>query len=265
MKFYEYGQPDAPSILFLHGANTGAWMWRSVIDRLENYHCIAVDLPGHGNSNQVDWVSFEDTAHQVAELLQARMPSAQVSVVGTSIGGYVAMHLLSAIPQQIDAVMISGVHAEPIPQREMMSVMHWAMPPFLPSDRLWELNARGFNIPPSELTKYLEQAKQNIRQTVAKIGQQVLDFAPPQAALQSPCRKLFLAGAREHPIILDSLDIFQQQALHAQCYIVPQVGHGWSNENPDLFARTLDGWIQGHPLPPTLTPGNTSQAVEQVA
>ena len=265
MKYYEYGRPDAQSILFLHGANTGAWMWRSVIALLADYHCIAVDLPGHSNSNQIDWVSFEDTARQVVELIQARALSSQVSVVGISLGGYVALHVLEIISLQIDAVMISGIHAKPIPHRQMMSVMSWAMQPFLHSDWLLELNARSLNIPQSELMEYIEQAKKNTRRTVTKIGQQALDFVPPTAALQSPCRTLFLAGEREHPTILDSLNVFQQQAPNAQCYTVPQVGHGWSNENPELFARTLDCWIQRHPLPHTLIPVNNPYSAEQVA
>ncbi|MEM1308594.1 MAG: alpha/beta hydrolase [Cyanobacteria bacterium P01_H01_bin.153] len=251
LKFYEFGQPNEKSIVFLHGANTGAWMWRSLMASLPEYHCIAVDLPGHGNSRQIDWISFEETANQVAALIQAQAkPGA--SVVGISLGGYVALHLLKAWPQPIENVMISGIQAKPIPNRQVMGLMSWAMLPFLHHDWLLEMTAKGLNLPPSELANYLEQAKKNSRSAIAKINQQALDFVPPVAALQSPCRKLFVAGAKEHPTILESLEIFQQRSRQAQCCTVPHVGHGWSNEDPALFAETLDCWIQQRSLPTRL-------------
>jgi len=38
-------------ILFIHGMPTSGRLWKGIIDRLcERYTCIAVDLPGLGNS-----------------------------------------------------------------------------------------------------------------------------------------------------------------------------------------------------------------------
>ena len=38
-------------ILFIHGMPTSRRLWKGIIDRLcERYTCIAVDLPGLGNS-----------------------------------------------------------------------------------------------------------------------------------------------------------------------------------------------------------------------
>ncbi|MEM6592107.1 MAG: alpha/beta fold hydrolase [Cyanobacteria bacterium P01_H01_bin.119] len=253
MKFYEFGQPNKKSIVFLHGANTGAWMWRSLIANLQGYHCIAVDLPGHGNSSQIDWISFEETANQVAALIKAKAKP-DASVVGISLGGYVALYLLKDWPQPIENIMISGIQAKPIPNRQMMGLIGRAMLPFLHHDWLLEMNAKSLNLPDSELADYLKQAKKNSRSAIAKINQQALDFMPPDAALQSPCRKLFVAGAREHPTILESLEIFQQRSRQAQCCTVPHVGHGWSNENPALFAESLDCWIQQRSLPAVLHP-----------
>ncbi len=61
MYFTEQGSPNAPSILFLHGTGVGGWMWQDNVRDLKEYHCILVDLPGHGRSNDREWVSLADS------------------------------------------------------------------------------------------------------------------------------------------------------------------------------------------------------------
>ncbi len=58
----ESGVRGAPSIVFLHGVGTSGWMWEKQIAALSDFHCLNVDLPGHGKSNNVTWVSLADTA-----------------------------------------------------------------------------------------------------------------------------------------------------------------------------------------------------------
>ena len=56
------GTLGAPSIVFLHGLGMGQWMWTDQIAAFSDYHCINVDLPGHGGSSGIEWVSFAQTA-----------------------------------------------------------------------------------------------------------------------------------------------------------------------------------------------------------
>ncbi|MFO7031544.1 alpha/beta hydrolase [Limnospira fusiformis CCALA 023] len=52
--YLEAGQPDAPSVLLLHGASFRAKTWEEIgtIKQLtnQNYRVVAVDLPGYGTS-----------------------------------------------------------------------------------------------------------------------------------------------------------------------------------------------------------------------
>ncbi len=42
--------------------------------------------------------------------------------------------------------------------------------------------------------------------------------------------------------------------------ILSNVGHGWSNEKPQLFAHTLDCWIRQRPLSPELDSASKQSA-----
>jgi pimeloyl-ACP methyl ester carboxylesterase len=86
--------PGAPSVVFLHGIGTSGWMWERQVAALAEFHCLTVDLPGHGKSNHVPWVSLADTTGQVAALIRARATGGRAHVVGLSLGGYVVLCLL---------------------------------------------------------------------------------------------------------------------------------------------------------------------------
>ncbi|MEM6709960.1 MAG: alpha/beta fold hydrolase, partial [Pseudomonadota bacterium] len=51
-----------PTIVFLHGANAGAWMWNPVLDHMPDVHSLCPDLPGHGRSATEDWTTLEEIA-----------------------------------------------------------------------------------------------------------------------------------------------------------------------------------------------------------
>jgi pimeloyl-ACP methyl ester carboxylesterase len=76
--------------------------------QLAGYHYLAPDLPGHGRSNQLPWISLDDITQQVAELIEDRIPARRAHLVGLSLRGAVAHRLLAHRPQLLDRVVIDG-------------------------------------------------------------------------------------------------------------------------------------------------------------
>lgn len=68
--FYrEAGSKDAPTIVLLHGFPTSSHMYRNLIPKLaENYHVIAPDYPGFGNSSMPSLYSFEYSFDNLAKI-----------------------------------------------------------------------------------------------------------------------------------------------------------------------------------------------------
>ncbi len=113
----ETGTPKAPGIIFIHGIGVAGWMWKQQIAAFPDYHCITVDLPGHGKSNQVPWVSLADTANQVAAIIQSHATNGKAHVVGLSLGGHVGLALLEHHANVLDHAVISGVTDGPMPNQ----------------------------------------------------------------------------------------------------------------------------------------------------
>src|SRR5581483_2736846 len=89
---YTSGQPTSPAIVFLHGGGVSGRMWQPQLERLaDNYYCLAPDLPEHGKSIDAGPFRIDETARQVARLIDERVPGKRAHLVGLSAGGVVAL------------------------------------------------------------------------------------------------------------------------------------------------------------------------------
>ena len=87
------------AIIFLHGFIESAKMWKETIDQLShNYHCIAIDLLGHGETECIGYIhTMEDMADAVKAVLDhLKVPSGVF--VGHSMGGYIALACIDLFP-----------------------------------------------------------------------------------------------------------------------------------------------------------------------
>ena len=71
--FYrEAGSPEAPTLLLLHGFGASSYMFRDLMPQLaRDYHVIAPDLPGFGQTSVQPEVSFEYTFDRLAAVIDA--------------------------------------------------------------------------------------------------------------------------------------------------------------------------------------------------
>jgi 2-succinyl-6-hydroxy-2,4-cyclohexadiene-1-carboxylate synthase len=98
-----YGDPDNPSILFLHGFMGSGDDWRAVIQGLmTHYFCITVDLPGHGKKimrrNKKDY-AMPGAAKELTRML-SDLHISKCTVVGYSMGGRLALYLSLHYPDR---------------------------------------------------------------------------------------------------------------------------------------------------------------------
>jgi non-heme chloroperoxidase len=104
LRTYEWGPPDAPPILFIHGWSQSHLSWKrqyqsSLIDR---YRIVAYDLRGHGASDypreESAYTNASLWADDVAAIID-QLALERPVLVGWSFGGYVACDYLRAYGQ----------------------------------------------------------------------------------------------------------------------------------------------------------------------
>jgi pimeloyl-ACP methyl ester carboxylesterase len=106
------GPPDAPPILFLHGAILSRTMWRPLVALLQDrYRCISLDLPGHGSQVGAPF-TMDAAVARVSETID-REAGGRAILVGLSLGGYVAMAVAGVSPSRVRGLVVAGATLDP--------------------------------------------------------------------------------------------------------------------------------------------------------
>ncbi len=114
--FYrEAGSNNAPTILLLHGFPTSSHMFRNLIPALsDQFHVLAPDYPGFGNSSmpKVDEFeyTFDNLAKTVEELIQA-LRLEKFSLYVMDYGAPVGYRLAAKHPEKVQALIVQNGNA----------------------------------------------------------------------------------------------------------------------------------------------------------
>jgi pimeloyl-ACP methyl ester carboxylesterase len=98
---------EGPPLLFIHGLS-GAWQnWLENIPHFARTHrVVAVDLPGFGSSPMPPWeISIPAYGHFLRDFCE-RLGIERCSLVGNSMGGFIASELAITEPHRVDDLVL---------------------------------------------------------------------------------------------------------------------------------------------------------------
>jgi pimeloyl-ACP methyl ester carboxylesterase len=108
---WEWGEPDAPPILFAHGGFDFAGTYDTLAPRVADagWRVVSWDQRGHGDSDHAQLYSWDADVRDAAAVL-ATLGSAPVPVLGHSKGGALMLQLADALPHRVShLVNIDGL------------------------------------------------------------------------------------------------------------------------------------------------------------
>ena len=105
------GQKNQPLILFLHGFTCDCQDFNSIISLLsKSYCCLAVDLPGHGDTRVIgdeSCYNMPNTAQALIELLDD-LQIDECLLLGYSMGGRLALYMTLHFPERFEKVVLES-------------------------------------------------------------------------------------------------------------------------------------------------------------
>lgn len=134
LSYVEWGDPDGPPLLLVHGGRDQKRSWDRVAARLgKSYRVVAHDLRGHGES---DWVSdgdygVMDHVFDLASLVD-HLGLDRFTLLGHSLGGNIVLRYAGLYPDKIEKLiaieglgpspkMLAERQAQPVTER----LTHW--------------------------------------------------------------------------------------------------------------------------------------------
>jgi pimeloyl-ACP methyl ester carboxylesterase len=109
LRVVESGPPDGEPVILLHGYTDSWYSFSRLLPLLPaGYRAIALDQRGHGCSDRPqDGYAMDALARDVLALMDAR-GIARATVVGHSMGGFVAQQVARAAPERVTRLVLVG-------------------------------------------------------------------------------------------------------------------------------------------------------------
>jgi pimeloyl-ACP methyl ester carboxylesterase len=116
LHYVDWGNPDAPPLLLVHGGRDHCRNWDWVAEALRGeYHVIAPDLRGHGDSawSASGHYTMANYIYDLAQLVH-QQALAPVSIIAHSLGGNIALRYSGVYPEAVRRlVAIEGMGPAP--------------------------------------------------------------------------------------------------------------------------------------------------------
>ncbi|KQZ34991.1 alpha/beta fold hydrolase [Massilia sp. NEAU-DD11] len=110
--YREAGRADKPTILLLHGVPSSSRMYDGLMRKLgDEYHLVAPDYPGFGNSDAPDAATYTYTFERLAQVMQKFTDAVGVNryvLVMQDYGAPVGMRMAVTRPQAVQAMIFQN-------------------------------------------------------------------------------------------------------------------------------------------------------------
>lgn len=244
--FRENGSRGEAAIVFIHGGGISGGLWQPALQALPEFHCLAPDLPGFGQSAHLTPFSAENAAEGLAELIQCNVPAGRAAVVAFSIGAVVAVELCNRYPDLVTRAFLSG----PTPRfsRFVTTMMNAVARPLLSligTKQRSRFMARSLGLTEDQMEAFQQDLEGLTIDLFIQVNEVVAEQNDPRP---NGLPALIFAGEKEIGAVKRRARELTKYYENGRGYIVRSLGHVWCLENPELFHQAIRAWMMDSEL-----------------
>lgn len=236
LSYWEAGR--GATIVLLHGGADEASSWSKTAPALAARHRVIVpDLPGHGESEPTQGpLPVGLLVESIGTLLDHEPAGAPVTLVGNSLGGWVALHLALRKPERVGRLVLEDAGG-----------MAWAGPvvDFQPKDRAESLalfkatTGPDASVPPAFVIDRLGERLR--RGPMSRLLQaSVVEFLLLDQLADVRQRADLIWGDHDRVLPLAYAEEMARRLPNARLHVMPRTGHVPHREKPREFNQLLE-------------------------
>ncbi len=240
-------------LVLIHGYPLNRTMWEPQLSGLAGIaRMIAPDLWGFGESVPRADTTIGTYADQVCDLLDARGLTDPVVLCGLSMGGYIVFEFFRRYPKRVAGVILANTKATPDSAEGKAGRDQSAA---LATEK--GAGAIAAQMLPKLLSPKTYQAKPKVVEQAAHIMSTATvegivaalramrdrpDSTPTLAKIQTPA--LVIAGADDQFFPKSEFENMARALPHGKLELLPDAGHLSNLEQPELFNRAVQEFLQ---------------------
>lgn len=233
----EHGPRAGETIIFLHGGNVAGWMWDPQVQMLPDRHLLTPDLPGYGGRSKEVWPGMSAAADDVAQIIRERAINGKAHVVGLSMGGHIALHLIRNHPDLVISCTITGVASSGLGKLEKALISPQV--PLWHKRWYWAAQAAVLPLPKGEKELYITACSGVLPETNQRMFQEVASGSMPKGPFGYKGPILAVKAEREQKSVQTAFKALKAELPQLKTWIAPKMHHIWNIENPELFTRMI--------------------------
>ncbi|HEV8013887.1 MAG TPA: alpha/beta fold hydrolase [Stellaceae bacterium] len=243
LELHETG--DGPPLLFLHSGQGFAPDHPFVAMLGKHYRVIAPSHPGFGYSSLPDWLdSIDDVAHIHLELMD-RLDLKRVTLVGASIGGWIAAELATKSPERVEKLALIGPVGVKTGDARKLDIPDIFA---LATEALDRLRFHDPSQAKVDLTKLSEEQMRIIARNNEALALLIWEPYMHNPKLKHRLHRLtmpvlFIRGASDGLVSADYLDRYAKLVPGARIETIPAAGHLPHIEQPEAFVASLTAFL----------------------
>lgn len=263
LRYQEWGAPEAPAIIMLHGFGVSGHMFDEFAQRLQDkYRLISIDQRGHGDS---DWSPDGDYSREAfvsdLEAVRAALGLETFILIGHSMGGLNSVSYAVEFPQRLRALVLVDVGPESAREGVDNIIRFTRGPDELEFEQFVE-NAHRFNqrrtldnirermrhrLKPGENGKWTWKFDKRFRQPDSglRIGTELSNDQTWQLFRDITVPTLLVRGGESDVLSQEVAERAAREMAATTLRVVPGAGHSVPGDNPDDFTFVVRSFLDG--------------------
>lgn len=264
LHYRDEGDRNKPVLVLIHGVVASLHTWDDWLPAFaEDYRVIRFDVPGFGLTGPArDGGYSAERMIEVFDLLLDHLGVSQASLVGNSLGGYIAWNYALAKPARVHKLVLIDPAGYPMAKVPWMiaaadlpgapRVMPLWMPRALIAQGIKEVYGDPGRIQPGVVDRYYDlsrrpgnrRAMMDIFRVLLQVNRDELHNTPARVA-QIKAPTLLLWGARDRWISPAHVPLWQRDLPGIEVQVYPGVGHIPMEEIPAQSAADARRFLLG--------------------